>query len=174
MYVDLSKIPYTSDDECRNIELIRRGICDNDSSVYDRLLESNSKLITYIAKCFKKSLRLNVSYLELECYATEAFYLACRAYNFNGTFVDFTVFYMEQFIFYQVYTEYFLTALPKDKRYKIEKLYNSVLKYLDKGSPAYPFTAVIAFRRFVIHKCHTQTRICCIVKNNYHCNGEKE
>ena len=141
--MDVSKIPYTEEDESSNLKLLKHINIYNSKKVYEELLIKNFKVIDYLANCFNNSLSLNIEVDELKRYLTEGFYLACRGYNFRTSFIEYAIFYMEQFTFYQVYTEYFLTELPITKRVGIQKLYHRVLKNLDKGSGLNYYDAII-------------------------------
>ena len=134
MKIDVSAIPYTEADELHNIQLVR-------DCKYAELLHYNQKLIKYMATCMRKGLRVKVPSDEMQAFMETGFYLATKAYR-EGKFIDFVVFYMEQYVFYQVYTEYFLVALPVSKRIGIQKLYNEVLKYLDTNSGTNYYDAI--------------------------------
>lgn len=137
--MQISEIPYTQEDEQRNVALLQEG----SETAYTVLLQRNDEVIKHIAHRFKGYFNVDIPLQELEMYAIEGFFLAGRSFNFKTTFIEYAVFYTEQHLFYQVYTEYFLPKLPLKKRVAIQRLYSEVLNHLDSGSGLNYYSAII-------------------------------
>lgn len=138
MRIALETLPYTEQDETFNREL-----CASDRSIdTQRLLKRNEGLIRHIAEMFHKDIRIDIPLNEVEHIARCGFLLGCRGYTFQKSFVEFIVFYMEQYIFYQIYTEYFLIKVPIEKRIFIQKLYGAFLDKLNTETGTNYYTAL--------------------------------
>jgi hypothetical protein len=110
---------------------------------YAELLSRYSTEIVKVAKEFKKRYNVKMPLSELEQYAQEGFFYACRSYIFKTPFQKYVKFYTEQYLFYQTFVEEFLIHLSAEDRSCLEDLYTVVLKYLDPNTGANYYDAII-------------------------------